>query len=453
MSALQAISDYFATDPRVFLEIEMIVRLVLQLALFVASAFFSGSETALFALSRLDLRLLRREHHPKAETIHYLLDQPRRLVIAILSGNELVNIAAAANMTGILVHLYDVERAAVISAVVMVPMLLLFGEATPKTISISYPRAVSERVAGPIRFWSALVSPLIWLVRLAADRLTTRIVGAETAPENILQLDEFRTLVEEGVVSGELSAAERALIFNLLQAGAAEIDDIMTPRTHMAFIDGSLPLAAAIDDFVKLRHTHVPVYRGVQDNVVGIIDAERVLQLVLAKNDLSKLSLEDVMDPPVIVPLTKKIDEMFDYFRTHDASAAVVLDEFGGVVGFLTQKDVLSYVFGRPKAHLAVNYDAETDAYEVPGDMKLVDLNKLISMPVEDPRMTTIGGVIFRYLDRLPQVGDVVPLGDMRFTVIEMTTHRIDRVRVSHARVSDGEVAAADDTETPAKEE
>ena len=154
-----ATKDFFVFDTPRLAEPDMIIRLCFQALLLCGSAFFSGSETALFSLSRLDLQKLRRERNPHTETLHELLDQPRRLIISILCGNELVNIAAAANMTGILVVLYGVERAALVSILVMVPLLLLFGEVTPKTISVSNPVRVSTGlVATPMSFWVRLVA-------------------------------------------------------------------------------------------------------------------------------------------------------------------------------------------------------------------------------------------------------------------------------------------------------
>ena len=128
------------------LEADMIVRYVLQLALLGASGFFSGSETALFSLSELDLRRLRNEPHPPAHTLHSLLDEPRKLIVSILCGNELVNIAAIANMTGILVALFGPADAGWISIAVMLPLLLLLGEVTPKTIAVSNPSRVSAGI-------------------------------------------------------------------------------------------------------------------------------------------------------------------------------------------------------------------------------------------------------------------------------------------------------------------
>ena len=230
----EAIKAFFVFDTARMAEPDMIIRLGVQVLLLCGSAFFSGSETALFSLSRLDLQKLRRERNRHTETLHALMDQPRRLIISILCGNELVNIAAAANMTGILVVLYGVERAGWISVLVMVPLLLLFGEVTPKTISVSDPVRVSTGiVATPMSLWVRLVAPLVWVIRSIADRITTLIVGEEKAADNILHLDEFRTLVEEVAREGELNATERALIYNMLEAGDTEVVEIMTPRTQI----------------------------------------------------------------------------------------------------------------------------------------------------------------------------------------------------------------------------
>lgn len=195
--------DYFAFDVSLLTDPWMASRLILQFGLLMASAFFSGSETALFSLSRLDLQKLRRERHRSSETLHALLDQPRRLIISILCGNEIVNIAEVVNLTSIMVTLYGPGKAGVVSVVVMLPLILLFGEVTPKTIAVANPVRVSANlIAGPLSLWVKLVMPLRWLIRSVADRITTMIVGEQTDPENILRVDEFRSLVEEVAKAG-----------------------------------------------------------------------------------------------------------------------------------------------------------------------------------------------------------------------------------------------------------
>ncbi len=437
----------------------MIARLVLQLCLLVCSAFFSSSESALFSLSRLDLQQLRKEQDPQSETIHELLDQPRRLIISILSGNELVNIAAVANMASILLSLYAVEQVVLINLVVMVPLLLLFGEVTPKTIAVSNPVRYSSRiVARPLWVWIRLISPIRWAIRGIADRITTLFVGDAKAADNILQVDEFLTLVEQVSEEGVLDATERALIYNLLEANETEIVEVMTPRTQMAFLNVEMPVPEMIEKFISYRHPRVPVFKTHRDNLVGFLHAEDILRLVLDDEDLSDYTPEGIMHPPVVVPLTKKVDEMFDFFQVNKVRAAACLNEFGGVEGFITMRGVLSFIFGDVSggSKATAGYYAEKDnnIYEVPGDMKLNDFDNLTNFGIEDPRMTTIGGYAFRLLDRLPHEGDRVESEDILIQIMEMDDHRISRVRVAKGIdeedfiLGEGVITAEEESET-----
>ncbi len=424
-----------AFDSALLAEPDMVVRLALQVVLFVCSAFFSGSETALFSLSRLDLQKLRRDRHPRSEILHALLDQPRRLIISLLCGNELVNIAATANLAGILVRLYGAERVLWINVAVMFPLLLLFGEVTPKIIAVSRPLRVSAGVvAAPLNLWAKLIAPMRAAVRAVADRITTWIVGEERARENLLQVDEFRTLLEDVAEEGVLDATERVLIDNLLEAGETEIVEIMTPRTRASFLDAEMPMPELVKRFTEIRHPRVPVFRGHRDNLVGFVHAEDVVRLVLDETDLTELQLENILRPPVVVPPTKNVDEMFDFFQAHNVRAAAVLNEFGGVEGFITMRDVIKFLFGEISEGIAGQefyQEQDENVYEVPGEMKLTDFDDLTNFGIEDPRMTTIGGVVFRYLDRLPQVDDRVEMDGFVATVLEMDGHRMARVRVA----------------------
>ena len=424
-----------AFDTNRLFEWGVLAALAFQIFLFSISALFSGSETALFSLSRLDLQKLRRDRHPHSETLHALLDQPRRLIISILCGNELVNIAATANLAGILVYLYGDGRAGWINVLVMFPLLLLFGEIVPKTIAVSDPvRVSSNLVAAPLNFWVRLITPVRFVVRIIAERITASIVGKERTRDNILQVDEFRTLVEDVANEGVLDATERVLIDNLLEASETEIVEIMTPRTRVEFLNDDMPAQEMIDRFRQIQHPRVPVCHEHHDNLVGFVHAEDIVRIIFDKSDLTKLHPNDIMHPPVVVPPTKSVDEMFDFFQDNNVRAAAVLNEFGGVEGFITMRDVIKFIFGEISDSVPgqeLYQERDENVYEVAGQMKLTDFNDLTNFGIEDPRMTTIGGVVFRYLDRLPQVGDSVALEGCVATVLAMDGHRLAKVRVA----------------------
>ncbi len=413
---------------------ELIFRGVLQVLLLVSSAVFSGSETALFSLSRIDLQKLRQTRDPRSESIHAMLDEPRRLIISILCGNELVNIASAVNMTGILLLLFPAENVGWINIVIMVPLLLLIGEVTPKTIAVNFPVKFSTRLSAHILpRWMIFITPLREGIRLIADRITSFIVGDEVSRENILQPDELRTLLEEGEETGIIDATERVLIDNVLEAAETDISRIMTPGPRILFLDADLPVEELIDEFRRLRHPRIPVYQGHWDNVIGFIHSEDIMRIVRGGRDLSEATLDMIIKPAHFVPPTKKVDEMFDYFQDHNTRVAIILGEYGEVLGIVTMKDVLTFIFGEISGKMAgTEYYQEEDenSYTVPGDMRLADFNNLTNFDIEDPVMATIGGVAFRLYDCLPQLDDKVSYEGFEFTVKELKGLRISMIKV-----------------------
>ena len=422
-------------------DVELYLRILFQVLLLVSSAVFSGSETALFSLSRIDLQKLRQSRHPDSESIHAMLDEPRRLIISILCGNELVNIASAVNMTAILLIVFAGQDVGWINILIMVPLLLLIGEVTPKTVAVSFPIKFSTVISARILpRWMVLITPLRAAVRLVADRITTLVVGDAVDRENILQPDELRTLLEEGEETGIIDATERVLIDNLLEASETDISRIMTPGPRICFLDAALPVDQLIEQFRSFRHPRVPVYKGHWDNVIGFVHSEDILKLIRGGSDLSVVTLDMILKPAHYVPPTKKVDEMFDYFQAHKTRVAIILGEYGEVSGIVTMKDVLTFIFGEISGKMAgQEYYKEDDenTYVVPGDMRLADFNNLTNFDIEDSVMATIGGFAFRLFDRLPEPGDAVTHEGYRLVVKERSGLRISQLLVQKITSSD----------------
>jgi len=438
MGEIKALLDTLAIDLQ---DVELYVRIFFQVLLLLSSAIFSGSETALFSLSRIDLQKLRQSRHSDSESIHAMLDEPRRLIISILCGNELVNIASAVNMTAILLLVFGEQDVGWINILIMVPLLLLIGEVTPKTIAVSFPIKFSTGITARILpRWMVLITPLREAVRIVADRITTMVVGDAVGRENILQPDELRTLLEEGEETGIIDATERVLIDNLLEASETDISRIMTPGPRILFLDAALPVPELIEQFRRFRHPRVPVYQGHWDNVIGFIHSEDILKLVRGGGDLSSVTLDMILKPAHFVPPTKKVDEMFDYFQAHNTRVAIILGEYGEVFGIVTMKDVLTFIFGEISGKMAgQEYYKEDDenSYIVPGDMRLTDFYNLTNFDIEDPVMATIGGVAFRLFDRLPAPGDQVTHDGYRFVVKQRSGLRISQLQVQRLSSSD----------------
>jgi CBS domain containing-hemolysin-like protein len=431
---------------------ELTLRIVIQILLLISSAVFSGSETALFSLSRIDLQKLRQSRDRHSESIHAMLDEPRRLIISILCGNELVNIASAVNMTGILLLLFGDADITWINIMIMVPLLLLIGEVTPKTIAVSFPVKFSTGLSARILpRWIVLITPLREAVRAVADRITTLIVGDDVNRENILQPDELKTLLEESEESGVIDATERVLIDNVLEASETDISRIMTPSPLIMFLDASLPVPELVTKFREYQHPRVPVFKEHWDNVIGFLHSEDMLKLTRGGGDLESASLDALLKPAHFVPPTKKVDEMFDYFQEHKTRVAIILGEYGEVLGIVTMKDVVKFIFGEISGRMEGQefyQERDENSYIVPGEMRLTDFYNLTNFDIEDPVMTTIGGVAFRLFDRLPKVGECVNSEGYEFVAQEVTGLRISKIKVS--KIAAGESKSE---ESPAVEE
>ena len=412
-----------------WLDLELIVRLCVQVLLLTTSAFFSGSETALFSLTSFDLQRLQNSQHPRFRGIQDMLVEPRRLIISLLCGNELVNIASAANMASILLMFFTEDQTTWLNILVMVPMLLLFGEVTPKTIAVTYPMMVATRFSAPLLpRWIAFIAPLRKVVRAIADRITTAIVGEPVKKENILHSDEFRTLVEEGEASGAIVPTERILIDNLLEASEAEVVDIMTPISSMVSLDVDDPLPQLVKAFQAIRHPRVPLFEGNPANVVGFLHSEDIIKLVRSGGDLASLKVRDVMRQPQFVPATKKVDELVEFFQENRTRLALVIGEYGNVLGIISIRDVAAFMLGRlapPQEEPGIREIEESKIYTIPGEMSLVDFNQLVGANLDDPSMNTVGGLVMRLLNRLPRVGDSVTFEGFIFSVESMLGLRI----------------------------
>ena len=442
MEVFDGIVNFFQSD-----NLELFIRLSFQVVLLTSSAFFSGSETALFSLNRMDLQKLRNSRHRHSDKLHEMLDEPRKLIVSILCGNELVNIASSANMAAILISTVGEDEATMFNIIIMVPMLLLFGEVTPKTIAVTSPIRWCTGLSAPLLpRWINMIGPLREVVRYAAERITTLIVGKAEKQSNILDPDEFQTLVEYSEASGVIDPTERVLIDNMMDAARTDVVSIMTPRTRGQFIYGDMPMSDILEEFKRLQHSRVPVIRRFKDNVIGFLHSEDMVRLVQKKIDLSQVSLEDVLRPAQFVPPTKKVDEMFDFFQENNTRAVMILGEDGGIIGMVTMSDVLKFTFGG----VTDNRDQESlyermsgDKVTVPGDMRLMDFNNMTNLAIMDDRMTTIAGYVFRLLGRLPKEGEAIIHSGVSFTVLEMDKLRIKTLRVQLVKDEDAEVVVS----------
>jgi len=396
--------------------------------LFVFSAFFSGSETALMALDKLRLKYLVAKKRRGAEKLEDLLDEPDRLLGAILVGNNLVNIAASVFATTFLVGLYG-ERGELLTIVILTPLLLILAEVCPKTYAAQYPEKVSFLVLRPLRFVMALLSPVVWLVTGIA-RTLTRFIRGEEVPPTISQ-DQIRTMISVGEESGVVATEQRRMLHGVFELSQMRVRDVMIPRTEVVGIGLGTPFPEILSQAQKAHHSRFPVYEGSLDRVVGTIHSKDILNFV---DRPEEFSLAEVARPPYFVPESKRIETLLQSFRKKRIHLAVVVDEYGGVEGIVTLEDVVEEIVGE----IQDEYDVEEvlirelgpGHYLVDGSASLRSINRRFGLQLSEEHANTLAGYLLRTMGSIPKKGERCESDGIVFTVRKVVARRVEEIEM-----------------------
>jgi len=340
----------------------LLPRLGLMGVLIVLSAAFAGSETALFSLSRVARERLARSISATDRYIVTLLHDPRRLIATILVGNELINITFSSIAASVVHEVLPSagEIALVIaSTFVTVPLLLLLGEITPKTVALRTAETWARIAARPIGAF-ALVSAPVRLVVAAIAGGIVRLLGgsAKPLPPRAIDEAEFRALVDVGSEEGTLEAAERRLIHNVFAFGDRTVAEIMTPARKVVSLSYDLPISRLVAEVARTGLSRIPIHRGRREDIIGILFAKDLVGTSVGR--LKGRSVKDLLHPPMYVPKTTKCDRLFREFQRKRTHLALVVDEYGRLVGLVTMEDLLVALFGpiRDEKQLAASASA-----------------------------------------------------------------------------------------------
>jgi putative hemolysin len=416
------------------LEFAFWLELLLFMLLLGLSGFFSSSETSLFSLSQVQLEQMRNEGHPRIGLIERLLSEPRRLIVTILIGNEFVNVAASVISAVMVIELLGADNK-LVNLFIMVPILLVFGEITPKTLAIRNNRAFASFQSGPIDLFARAISPLRWLVRQVAEWFITLVVGRERSRGNLITEDMVRTLAHEAVGEGALDRMEAQFIDHIFEFGNRTLEEVMTPRSDIQFLSDEMFLPEILGAIQEARHSRLPVYHEHRDNVLGILHVRDLLGVDLEALAARPDGIAELLRESSFFPESKPAVELFDTFRKRKLSFALTVDEYGGVTGLVTMEDLLECVFGEirsPSDGHPMEYfrDLGEGRYSVDTAMPIEDFNRQFSASFDDQQAETLGGILLNAFGELPQEGATIELMPFRFDVEQVENNRINRVRM-----------------------
>lgn len=394
--------------------------------LMVLSGFFSSSETALFSLGRSKTWHLAKSEGRINQLIFYMKQDPHRLLSTILIGNNLVNIGASSLATVITIHYFPGGNAVGIATGIMTLLVLVFGEIFPKTVATQNNVLVSQIVIMPIYWLSYVFLPVIWMLNFIP-----RLAGVEKGAPPVTE-DELITFVDVVHEDGEINPDERELIYNVIKLDDLSVSEIMTPSADMFFIDQNRDLE--LDRIIDSGYTRIPVVDGNIDNTVGLINVKDLFSEQVKKGGVTDIQL--IIREPYFVPEYKKLDQLLKQFKRKKEHAAIVVNEYGEVVGMITLEDVLEAIVGdivdetdivKPKV-----VKVKENEWLVSGsaDVRLVN-EKLHTEIPESGDYETFSGFILEQIGRIPTEQEQIVFDGYIATVKLMEGNRIKSFIVS----------------------
>ncbi len=432
------------------MDIVLIIELAVMVLLLALSAFFSSSETSLFSLSSAQLRQMRRDRNPRLGLIENLLAEPRRLIATILIGNEFVNVSASVLSATIIIEVFGAGNSW-LNVVIMVPLLLLFGEITPKTLAFGNNVAFATFQSRYIEMFAHFITPLRNAVRLVSEFFIKLIVTEERSQNNILTEDMVRSLTNAAVGEGSLDTKESAYIHQIFDFGNKSVGDLMTYGSQLVSVDTSMSFSKIVEVIRQSRHSKVPVFGADGKSIEGVLYARDILDLdVTEDTPYAEHPVRERLRKPYLVPATRTASDIFVAMRERQVSIALVSDEFGGVVGLITLEDIMQCIFGDlpswSDSRLAETSSLEAlgaGLFRASGSLTIRQFNAIAGTSLERAGVTTMAGLVLHTRGEFPNVGDVVDVDNVLLTVTEITSQRIVSLNVKVGRES------ASKSETP----
>jgi Mg2+/Co2+ transporter CorB len=381
------------------------------------------------------MHALEQDGSRRARVVNYLLTVRERFIGAILLGNTLANVAASALATSLFLSLFG-ERGVAYATVVMTVIVVLFAEVLPKTYAIVNADRMALVVAPAVRFVVALFAPVTNAIQFLV-RHTLRLFGASISDEaEVLSAhEELRGTIDLIHKEGGVVKLDRDMLGGVLDLRELTVSDIMVHRTKIDAIDAELPTEKIIDLALKSSHTRLPLWRGEREEIVGILHAKTLLRALRdAKGDVSKLDIMKLATPPWFVPDTTTLKDQLNAFLKRKSHFAIVVDEYGEVMGLVTLEDIIEEIVGditdeMDIASIAARPQADGSII-VEGSVPLRDLNRLMDWELPDEEATTVAGLVLHEAQTIPDAGQAFTFHGFRFEVLRRQRNRLTSIRV-----------------------
>ncbi len=415
--------------------ISLYVTIAIIVVLLTMSAFFSGSETALTAASRPLMHQLEQNGNARAGVVNRLHARTDRLIGTILLGNNLVNILASSLATSALITAFG-EAGIAYATILMTLLVLIFSEILPKTYAFRNPNGVALTVGRPISLLVGILSPFTQTIE-AVVRLTLRAVGGGGDKEGIgPSIEELRGAIDLHTADEPEIRHERAMLRSILDLAEVQVGEIMIHRKNVVTIDADQPIKDLVTQVLASPYTRIPLWRDAPDNIIGVIHAKPLLRAVRESEGTTEgLDVVSMAAEPWFVPESTTLLDQLQAFRRRREHFAIVVDEYGSLMGVVTLEDILEEIVGE--------IDDETDVavagvvrqpdggFVVQGTVTIRDLNRKFEWRLPDEEASTIAGLVLHEAKRIPEVGQAFMFHGFRFEILRRHRQQIAAIRIT----------------------
>lgn len=405
--------------------------LMILAILIVLSAFFSSSETSMMSLNRYRLKHLTKEGHKAAKRASRLLERPDRLLGTILVGNNIVNILAASIATVIATQIWG-EAGIAIATIGLTIVILIFGEITPKTLAALRPELIAFPASFILNILQKLLYPVVWICGMVSNALL-KLIGVNTNDTNGDQLstEELRTVVREAGLG--MTRSRQNMLLGILDLEKMTVNDIMVPRNEAVGIDLDDDLAIINNQLRTCHHTRLPVFHGDINNVAGIVHMRSIARL-LSRGELTKEALVSACKEPYFVPESTPLHTQLFNFQKQKRRIAIVVDEYGDVIGLVTLEDILEEIVGEFTTDMLLpSQDIHTQdngTFVIEGASAIRAINRQLNwkLPADGPK--TLNGLITEQLESIPETSVCLTIGRYRMEILQTKDNMVKSVRV-----------------------
>lgn len=421
------------------MDIDWHYKLLFLLILFFLSAFFSGSEVALFSLDKRKLKDSFSKYPLIERYIFQLLDYPRRLLVTILVGNTIVNVAASIVAVSLAIDYANYSKLSLnfvltVQIILLTILIVIFGDLIPKVWATKKPLSFAKVISIPL-FWISVIfypvsETLTEIIKMMVSKIKFDKTKSAMSPEEISELADLSH--ERGAIIEE----EHGLINGIVGFRKVLVHEVMTPRVDMVCVSIDSDFETILKIVTSSGHSRIPLYENNLDKIIGIIYAKDILPFLMNETLRKNLSLAKIARKVLFIPETKKIDDLMREFQEKKMHQAIVVDEYGGTSGLITLEDIMEEIIGE----IRDEYDKEEtqvtklteNSYLVLGKISVDDVNELLNakLPVSEGEFETLGGLVLNYAGHIPKEGYSFQLENYKFTVKEVSNKRIKKVLI-----------------------